>query len=214
MESPLVRFDDISHKTSARQPIVIIRCDSTEPSHIIEQLSPNSRIVTCGNHKNEVNSCIASYCVNCEKLFSTFQAIVSEMIELMRNGQSLIIRYSDSGWQVIKRICCLLKSNNNLDDNFQLWIIIEETDTFPLDVLRMSFKGKLYHILYSYHRLRHIQCQFEFYAIVVSERPTSLKEHMRKTFAELNSLQSLDLLQTSNSLLYVLGFFHAVIQVG
>lgn len=70
------------------------------------------------------------------------------MNELMSNGQWLIIRYSESGWQTIKRICSLLNFNKYLDANFQLWIIIEETEAFPLDVLRMSFKGKFYHIYF------------------------------------------------------------------
>lgn len=68
----------------------------------------------------------------------------------MSCGQWLIIRYSDSSWQSIKRICSRL-NDENLNENFRLWIIIEETYTFPLDVLRMSFKGKSIPIASLFH---------------------------------------------------------------
>lgn len=129
----------------------------------------------------------------------------------MSNGQWVIVRYSDSSWQSIKQICSLMTSNENLNENFRLWIIIEEAHTFPLDVLRISLKGiYLYCPFASSYTTK---CRLQFHAKVFSERPNSLKEHMRKTFAKLNSCQSLDFSQRPNSLLYVFGFFHAVIQV-
>lgn len=79
-----------------------------------------------------------------------FQMIFSELNELMSNGQWLIIRYSDASWQSIKQICSRL-TDESLNENFRLWIIIEETHTFPLDVLRMSFKGKFIPIVFLFH---------------------------------------------------------------
>lgn len=62
----------------------------------------------------------------------------------MHKGQWLIVRYNNTSWQSIKRVCSQLTTNQNLNENFRLWIIIEESHTFPLDVLRMSLKGNLF----------------------------------------------------------------------
>lgn len=64
LDPPLVHFHDILQKSSARQPIVVIRCDATEPTHSIENLTPNSPIVTLDGHSNEVSSCAVYYCNN------------------------------------------------------------------------------------------------------------------------------------------------------
>lgn len=55
LEPPLVHFKNISNESSARQPIVIIQCDSTEPAHSVEKLSENNQIVSLDGHKNEVS---------------------------------------------------------------------------------------------------------------------------------------------------------------
>lgn len=201
LEPPLVHFDNIFHKSSARQPIVVIRCDPIEPVHIIEKLSPNCRIVSFGRNQNGVNSPSITF---------------SQINEFVANGQWLIICYNDTSWQLIKEICSLLATTENLNEDFRLWIIIEQTQRFPLDVLRTSFKGKfkfsvsIFVTLVRYCSIEVMICKL---IKVVCERPNSLREHMKKTFAELDSSHSIDLRKPPNSLLYVLGFFHAVIQV-
>lgn len=67
------------------------------------------------------------------------------MNEDMAHGRLLIYRYCESDWQSMKKIHSQLNAIQNIHEHFRLWIVVEEKDRFPPDVLRKSVKGDLTH---------------------------------------------------------------------
>lgn len=63
LQLPLIHLHDMPSKSSAQQPIIVIRCDSTEPVHMIEKLASNSRVVTLAGRWNEVTNRTKHLCI-------------------------------------------------------------------------------------------------------------------------------------------------------
>jgi dynein heavy chain len=88
----------------------------------------------------------------------------------------------------LKTLENIIESQTKPDKNFRLWLSTEPTDDFPLGILQRALK-------------------------VVTEPPDGLGPNIRQNYARLND----EMLEESErpefkSLVYVLAFFHAVIQ--
>ena len=88
----------------------------------------------------------------------------------------------------LKKLEVIIESIKNPDKNFRLWLTTEPIEKIPLGILRRSLK-------------------------VMTEPPNGLRLNMKSSFSkitedDLNSYENPDF----KSLIYVLAFFHAVIQ--
>lgn len=88
----------------------------------------------------------------------------------------------------LKKLEAIIEGINKPDKNFRLWLTTSPTDRFPLGILQKSLK-------------------------VVTEPPDGLGQNIKASYTKLND-EMLQDCPTSEfkSLVYVLAFFHAVIQ--
>lgn len=90
---------------------------------------------------------------------------------------------------------------------FRLWLTTDPTPDFPVGVLQRSLKGtKLIIFLIFFISFHHI--------LVVTEPPNGLKLNLRSTYFKMphTTLTSCNHI-AYKPLVYVLAFFHAVVQV-
>lgn len=89
--------------------------------------------------------------------------------------------------------------------DFRLWLTTDPTSNFPIGILQRSLKGL--------DKLLSYFGDILIFVTVVTEPPNGLKLNLRSTYFKLRN-QSLDVCSHSayKSLIYVLAFFHAVVQ--
>lgn len=106
---------------------------------------------------------------------------------------------------------------------FRLWLTTDPTPAFPIGILQRSLKGVFpkpntvphtYMYILSLHSSK-LHTNYSFLILpVVTEPPNGLKLNLRNTYFKIppNLLENC-LHPMFKSLVYVLGFFHAVVQV-
>lgn len=109
--------------------------------------------------------------------------------EAISRGNWLILQNGHLLLSFIKKLEKYLEGIELLHPDFRLWITTDPTDAFPIGILQKSMK-------------------------IVTEPPNGLKLNLRSTFSKMSSQALYDCQHTSfKPLVYVLAFFHAVVQV-
>lgn len=121
-------------------------------------------------------------------------------------GQWLMLQNGHLLVKFMRTLEKVLEKMEKPHPDFRLWITTDATPQFPIGILQRSLKG--------YKQKPQIFNKKHISIAVVTEPPNGLKLNLRSTYFKLRQ-QTLDGCSHPcfKSIVYVLSFFHAVVQV-
>lgn len=189
-QPPVLRFKNLYEQSTSQTPILFVLSPGADPVFDVVQLGEQ-----LGYKIGEKLQLIALGQGNVKN--NAFRVILSS--GMGKKAEALLNTASREGFWVMLQNCHLLpkwlKSLEKIlektvkpNANFRLWLTTDPTESFPLGILQKCIK-------------------------VVTEPPNGLKPNMRSTYSKLDSAL---LNQTPHPafkpLVYILSFFHAVVQ--
>lgn len=129
----------------------------------------------------------------------------------IQKGQWLLFENAHLLIQFITNLEKFIDQTERSHPNFRLWLTTDPSPNFPIGFLQKSLKGWPWRIWIAFYN--NIVYFFRI-VIVVNEPPTGMKLNMRSLFYNMRH----DAFEATSHwaykpILYIVGFFHAVVQV-